>query len=244
MKKIFIVIGGLIVIAVIVWFARTGKLGGAVMPESYIYSNQDASFTSISYDGDYDIFNTDAAHGLVATDAVVFYTASATFGGDDAPGIVEGTRYFVVTATSSTTFEISATQAGGPLDLTIASAGGGEFVYELVEGRVFPADQGRTFVYSFCGDATASAAVQFVGSIQANTAPDFYAAKSNSNRYDTLDAYDLQSASSIDGDTGVLQAASADCRQFQVFGAGFKWLSAIVTSFGEGNIDLELQISN
>ena len=244
MKKKFIVIGGLIVIAVIIWFARAEKFGGPVMPESYIYSNQDASFTSISYDGGTDEIITDAAHNLAVTDAIVFYTASAAFGdGEAAPGFTEGTRYFVVTASTSTAFEISATQGGSALDLTVASAGGGEFVYELIEGRVFDASQGRTFVYSFCGDATASAAVQFVGSIQ-NTQPDFYAAKLNTNRYDAIDVYGLQNGTSIDGDTGITINASADCTQYQAFGTNLKWISAIVTSFGEGYIDLQLQISN
>lgn len=246
MKKIFI--GGLIVLIGLGIFFIANKeksFGGPVMLESYIFQNQDANFASISYDGGTDEIITEAAHGLIVGDAVVFYSAvsSVAFGGNDAPGFTESTRYFVATSTTSYAFEVSTTQSGTVLDLTVASAGGGEFVYELIKGRAFPVESGNTFVYSFCGDTTASAAVQFVGSIQ-TTEPDFYAARGTGNRYDALDVYDLQSASSIDGDTGVSIDESADCKLYQVFANGLKWISAIFTSFGEGNVDIQLQVTN
>lgn len=56
---------------------------------------------------------TSLAHGLVDTDQVVFY------GGAVPGGLVEGTIYFVISATTDT-FQVSATEGGGAIDITSA----------------------------------------------------------------------------------------------------------------------------
>lgn len=245
MKKLIIIVGVVILIGAGVWYFSQAKFGGSVAPESYIYSHQDANFTSVSYDGGTDEFITDAAHGLIVGDAVIFNTASTAFGGADAPGINEVQRYYVITASTSTAFEIAETKGGSVLDIgATASAGGGEFVYELVEGRAQenPDLRGNTFTLDFCGDATASAALQFVGSSQV-LEPDWTASKSYINIFDTIAVFDLQNNTEVEGDATITIDEAADCRQFEVYAKGLRWINMITTSFGEGYIHANIQIT-
>lgn len=241
MRKIIFIAIGIVILATIGWLLinKNEKAGGPVMPESYILSNQVANEASVSDDVELDqiLYSGDLTATLSVGEYVTF---DANVGA--IPSFLSGEIY-CITSASDEAFQVGKVCGGAEIDIT-ASMTGGEYFTEVFEGKAFPALQGRTFVYSVAGDDTASTGVKFVCSIQ-NNEPDFLATKSIENQWDYCDVYDLQNANSIDGDTGIeLAGAGVDVRLFQVFGDGWKWLSAIVAPFETGTIDVELQITN
>jgi len=82
--------------------------------------------------------------------------------------------------------------------------------------------------------------IKCVGSI-ANDAPDFEAAQSASNPYDFLQLIDLQDGNSIDGDTGITVAGSADNRTVNVNTDGLKWISFRITTRSAGNATVKVK---
>ncbi len=84
--------------------------------------------------------------------------------------------------------------------------------------------------------ATTTATVKFQGSIS-DASPTFTSAQSVSNHWDYIDVIDLQSGSSIDGDTGIAVSATSDFRNVQINVDGLKWLCAIISGYsGTGTV--------
>lgn len=71
-----------------------------------------------------------------------------------------------------------------------------------------------------------------------NTAPDFSAARSATNRWEYVQVKDLQSNAAIDGDTGVAFAGTDDVRMFEVNTNGQRWVCATITAWAAGAISL------
>ena len=245
MKKEYI-IGGICIIAVIV---IAMLFGGKVdittgmrntSGQQYIHLNQTQNIVSVSYDGEYDIFTTDSAHSLVIGDVIRPTTASAAFGGDDAPGFSENTNYFVVTATSSTTFEISTTKGGTVLDIaTAASAGGGEFFTEEKSGTAFPAGNYPYVTFSLDAEEVPSIAFKFVGSIQ-ETEPNWYASQSQANQYEYIGVFDVATQTEIEGDTGLTFSGTDDHRTFEVYANVLNWITVITQQYASGSVTVRI----
>ena len=68
------------------------------------------------------------------------------------------------------------------------------------------------------------------------TLPDFSAAKSVSNPFDTVQIKDLQDNASINGDTGISGSNTTDVRLFEVNTNGLKWLNGILSGVTGGTI--------
>ena len=68
--------------------------------------------------------------------------------------------------------------------------------------------------------------------------PDFTAARSATNRWEYVQVKDLQNNSAIDGDTGVSFSGTDDVRMFEVNTNGQKWISASITAYAAGSINL------
>lgn len=212
----------------------------------YIHNVQEQNVVSVAYDGSTDeIFlaegNTATAHGLVVGDVVRFHTASAGFGGDDAPGFSSDTNYFVITATTSTTFEVSTTEGGTAVDIAAAaSAGGAEFMFEEKGGTAQ-----RVGDYSFLTlgvdvEATPSVSLKFLCSIQENE-PNWYGAQANDNQYEYCDVYDIEDDTEVDGDTGLaVNAGTAAHRTFWIADRVVNWITAITENFASGSVTVRL----
>ena len=247
MKKYFIGLVIIILVLIALWFFYgKNNLGALVAGNQYLYNGQASNVVSISYDGATDEIileggNTAATLGLTGGDRVNFFTASAAFGGSDAPSFTEATVYYIKTSLSYTTVEISTTPTGGALDIAAAaSAGGSEFLEELIDPRAIDVSDAGKLIFTFCGDATASMAFSFVGSENA-TQPDFRGLKTSANPFDTIAVFDLQNNTESEGDSAISINASADCRQFETYGSGYRWVSALPTIFGAGAVDLQVQ---
>lgn len=92
-------------------------------------------------------------------------------------------------------------------------------------------------VISVAGATLPDLTVKFQGSIL-QAKPDFASAQSVANPWDYVQVRDYQNASSIDGDTGVVFAGTADVRQFRVNVDGLKWFAANVTARAAGSVSV------
>ena len=68
--------------------------------------------------------------------------------------------------------------------------------------------------------------------------PNFSAARSATNRWEHVDVFDLQSGTSIDGDTGVSFAGTDDVRMFELNTNGQRWVCAQITAISAGEVTL------
>lgn len=91
--------------------------------------------------------------------------------------------------------------------------------------------------------SSANFTIKFQAS-NSDTAPDFGAAQSVTNRWDYIQVKDLQSGSAINGDTGVAFAGTDDVRLFEVNSSGQKWLCATKTASSAGAVTLTVKPFN
>ena len=106
-------------------------------------------------------------------------------------------------------------------------------------GTPVECDDYKTMSLSFGTAATSTLTVKFQGSIS-DDMPDFAASQSATNHWDYVDVIDMNSGSSIDGDTGISVGPSAsDFRLFEVNGSGLKWLCAVVTARSAGTVTVK-----
>lgn len=82
---------------------------------------------------------------------------------------------------------------------------------------------------------TPTATVKLKGSAS-KALPNFASAQANDNRWDFVDARDLEDGSAIAGDTGLGVAGSADHRILEVNVNHLEWLTLDVTAYTAGTI--------
>ena len=100
----------------------------------------------------------------------------------------------------------------------------------------------RHLVLQFATASSANLTVKFQGSVQ-DTCPDFSAAQTATNNWDYIQVKDLQSGSSINGDTGVSPAGTDDFRLFELNTNLLKWVCATITTRAAGSLTLKLCVS-
>lgn len=192
-----------------------------------------------SYDGGDDTIITEANHGLVIGDVVMFNTASAGFGGETVAGFSEATKYYVITASSSTIFEISTTKGGTALDIgAAASAGGGEWITEEFVEKDFNVEGYNDILCSYNTEEGASLSIFFEGSIE-DSAPDWHAPKSTTNRYEHIGVIITESDTEVEGDAGVRVDDTDTNEMYLIYPTkGLKWMTVISENFASGSVDV------
>jgi len=86
---------------------------------------------------------------------------------------------------------------------------------------------------------SANFTIKFQGSFS-ETAPDFSAAQSATNRWDYIQVKDYQNNAAIDGDTGIAFAGTDDVRLFELNTNGLKYVCATITARSAGSVNLHL----
>ena len=86
--------------------------------------------------------------------------------------------------------------------------------------------------------ASVGGIIKFQGS-WSDTCPNFAAAQSVTNNWDFVDVIDLEDGASIDGDTGITEAA-ADYLNLEVNAGGLKWICARITTYNAGTFYLNV----
>jgi len=177
---------------------------------------------------------TSAAHGLQNGNMVQLTTT------DTLPaGLAVSTNYYVIN-TATNTFKLSATPGGSAVDIT--DTGTGTHTFHL-KGKVIYTGDWKDISVSLHFSSTPTMTVKFQGSI-ADDAPDFNAAQSPTNRWDYIDVVDLQNGTSIDGDTGVACAGTADDRLFEVNVNNLAYMTVAITSYTAGYLDVRVKTFN
>lgn len=90
------------------------------------------------------------------------------------------------------------------------------------------------------GGGTADLTVKAQGALN-DTEPTWTSAQSRTNFYDFLALDDMQNATILAGDTGLVFAAADDYRIFMVNVEGLKWLNFRVTAYVAGNVTVKVR---
>jgi hypothetical protein len=177
---------------------------------------------------------TSAAHGFTGGELVQLTTATTL-----PAGLSLATNYYVINPTTDT-FQLSVAPGGSAVDITDTGTG----AHTLhVKGRIVYVGDWEHLNLSLNFISTPTMAVKFQGS-HAIDAPNFNAAQAYTNRWDYLDVTDEQNGTSVDGDTGVACAGTADDRLFSVSVKGLTYLTAITSGWSAGKIDLRAKMYN
>lgn len=97
----------------------------------------------------------------------------------------------------------------------------------------------RNIILDLVGSNTGVFTVKIVGSIS-EEAPDFSQARSKTNRYDFIEAVDLQDGATLDGDVGVVFVGD-DIRLLEANVNGLRWFGVIISAYTSGNVDCRVQ---
>jgi len=184
-----------------------------------------AAFTAATTD-----IITSAAHGLSEGDLLQFTTATTL-----PAGLSLATNYYVISPTTNT-FMVSATPHGTQVNIT--DTGTGTHTFHLKGKTVYVGDYDvLNLSLSFSSTPTMTVKVQGSDSL---SAPDFNAAQSTTNLHDFIDIIDEEDGASIDGDTGVSCAGTADYRKFSINTDRKQWVSVVCTAWTAGFLGVSL----
>ena len=86
---------------------------------------------------------------------------------------------------------------------------------------------------------SANFTIKFQGSCS-ETAPDFSASQSGTNKWDYIQVKDRQNDQGINGDTGVAFAGTDDVRIFELNTNGMTWVCATITARSAGSANLDV----
>ena len=176
---------------------------------------------------------TSNAHGLTVNESVLLTTSGSLPG-----GLSIATVYYVINPTTNT-FKLSATQGGAPV---VLSANGTPTNTFTVIGKKIEV---KGFQHIEIGAFTAnsfSATIKVQISNQSDV--NFAAAASSTNRWSYVQIKDLITNTAIDGGTGITSSGTDITKNYEINTNGQFWISAQVTSFTAGNINLMVSAAN
>jgi hypothetical protein len=176
---------------------------------------------------------TSNGHGLVEGDLLQFTTSDTLPAGLDL-----ATNYYVRDVTTNT-FKVSAIPGGLEVDITDTGTGTHTF---WLKGKVIMSEGFEHISLNVNTANSANLTMKFQGS-DSEDAPDFNAAQSATNKWDYINVVDLQSSSTITGDTGLSPAGVDDNRKFELNVNGMRWITAVITSFTAGTADVTVKLN-
>ncbi len=196
------------------------------------YDNSSATFTA-AVTG----IITSNAHGLSNDDPVQFTTTTTL-----PAGLSLLTIYYVQNVTTNT-FQVSETTGNGSI-IDITDTGTGTHTWtDSITSNVAFAD-GRYSGVTLSASGTVAMTVKLVGS-NSEVAPNFAAAASPTNEYDTIQTIDLQNGDPADGDAGFSGAALAatGTTQYAPNVDLMRWIAVKVTAYTNGTLNAKATIA-
>jgi len=205
------------------------------MPDVVVYKSTTLPQSTVTVVASSDLFTSAAAHGFTVGDKLQFTTATTL-----PAGLSLLTNYYVISIPSTTTFKVSATPGGTTVDIT--DTGTGAHTYHLKGKMIFVGDyRHKKIMLNFV--TTPTMTVKFQSSDQLDSV-DCSLAQSATNRWDYVEVVDSQNGASVDGDTGVACAGTADNRTFVLNEDASQWISASVTSWSAGTLGIKVSAYN
>jgi hypothetical protein len=121
-----------------------------------------------------------------------------------------------------------------------------QYIFDEAEaastGAILQAEDWKFVLLTLSSSDTGDFTVKFQGSMS-DDAPNFGAARSVSNRWEYIQVKDMQSGSTVDGDTGVTWAAD-DVTRYETVFSGYKWVCATITAYATGKVTLTAKMSD
>ena len=111
---------------------------------------------------------------------------------------------------------------------------------EAATGKIIQAEDWKFCLLTLSSSDTGNFVIKFQGSMSDN-APDFSSARSVANRWEYIQVKDLQSGSTVDGDTGVTWSAD-DVTRYETIFSGYKWICATISTYNTGKITLTVKL--
>lgn len=195
------------------------------------------------------------AHGLENGDPVTVSSATTL-----PAGLTAGVVYYVIEETTNT-FKLSATRpatyttgsvASPPVpvvNITDTGTGAHTFVEHDIGKNIFCGDFKHITVH-VAMTGTANLTFKFVGGVfgdsvaDPDSCPDFSAAQSVTNMWDTVDSIDLETGTAVDGDTGFSPSAADDNRHFEINTNHLEWFNVKITAWTAGALSVVVKLSN
>lgn len=177
-----------------------------------------------------DIF-TVSAHGLQIGDCV-----QLTTDGTLPTGLSLLTNYYIINPTTNT-FQLSAIPNGPVVDVT--AAGSSTNTYHLYGKAIYIGDWKYNQIFLDFSN-TPSMVVKIQASTD-DTAPDFNAAASATNRWTYLSFVNKDSGSTVAGSTGLTASGVAQA-VLELNTHGMNWVTLALTTYTSGNIMATLQV--
>lgn len=177
---------------------------------------------------------TSNAHGLSNGDVVTL----ANSGGALPAGFTASTYYYVIDSAINT-FKISLTPAGAAVVPSDTGSGTHSF-YKEVNGRILNVSDYKSVEAIIFADGTPNLTLKCVGSIT-DECPLFMNPVSASNLYGTVAMIDLQDASAIYGDTGVVFSGSTLCFRTSINVDALKYLTFKTLDFKAGSVTVKVK---
>jgi len=170
---------------------------------------------------------TSSAHGLTVNESVILSTSGGLPG-----GLAATTVYYVINPTTNT-FQLSLTQGGSAVVLTTNGTPTNTFT---VIGKKIGV-KGTQFV-----ELGAFTANNFNGTVKVQISHqsdvNFALAASSTNRWSYAQITDLLANAAVAGVTGITSSGTDIAKNYELIGNARYWISAQITSYTAGNINL------
>jgi hypothetical protein len=223
------------------------SIGAEVISATMVVDTFEANYSSVSATTDDDIisYSTDAptVASLSAGD-IIFFEG----GGIDDAGITANYPYYVLTASTSTGFEITSNSADtSAIDITAAFTGGETF-YELPNTTNGDLDMINVSEAKYksvsvdCQGSTVSASWNFVGGLS-DAEPNVFATQSYNNEWDEIYVNDIESSTGTAGATG-FETTSAYHKIFKIYPETIKWFGIRFTDLETGTCTVKLRATD
>lgn len=189
-----------------------------------------ATFTAATTD-----IITATAHALKDRDLLVLTTT-----GTLPAGLALATVYVVQQATTNT-FELINKSTGASVDVTDTGTGTHTWTMHDVGWSInVNGYKDKEVSLDTDGGGDAAMVLKFQGSY-ADTEPDFSAAASDTNQWEYLQTKDLNSGTSVGGDTGYTLGGSDDHRIFNIENNAIKWINCIISTWTAGEVTVKVK---
>ena len=215
----------------------TGTSSSSSINAEYIFNDIGIKTGTFTVSSSTDIASS-TAHGLKDGDMIVVASDNTL----PSP-LAAATVYYVKDATTNS-FRFAAASPGDKIDLTDNGVSTSSWTMHDIGSDIL-VENFRNALLAFDTDGGGDAAftVKIQGSVQTEV-PDFSAAQTKSNQWEYIQIIDLEDGASIDGDTGVSVSGADDHRLFEINTNHLRWVNAIISSYTEGELTLQIKLKD
>ncbi|MBD3207726.1 hypothetical protein GF319_15460 [Candidatus Bathyarchaeota archaeon] len=180
--------------------------------EQYIFNAQTQNTASASMTADDDVIVASSDHNLSVGDWVNFETDGVL-----PDGLEEDTYYYVLTASTSTAFEVASDSSyTTALDIGEDDDDDIQDFLEAPQGTILNVSDYEDITISFAAEEAPSASFKVLGAIS-DSRPEFYESQAAGNMWETILLYDVEDAGTVAGDTGLTYNGTVAYRMFQIY---------------------------